>query len=172
MSFAKGNIPLNLQTEGKFWSRVDMSGGPDACWPWLGATNSGGYGSVGWDGKVYSAHRVAAFLKDLVPTMAAPKKRNGPGHILHKCDNPPCCNSAHFLTGTYRDNMLDMYAKGRHVVYRGASHTNAKFTVEEAQQIRNEYKTIGSIAAVARLHPQADESVIAKIIKGRTYVVV
>src|SRR5438874_974236 len=27
-----------------FWSKVDKSGGPDACWPWTGCINAWGYG--------------------------------------------------------------------------------------------------------------------------------
>lgn len=42
-----------------FWRRIDKSGGPDACWPWLKAINGNGYGSLSWQGKVRTAHRTA-----------------------------------------------------------------------------------------------------------------
>lgn len=45
-----------------FWSRVDQSAGPDACWPWLGAVNRKGYGRRHYQGKVTLAHRVALLL--------------------------------------------------------------------------------------------------------------
>ena len=36
---SSGNVP--------FWSLVDVSGGPDACWPWIGTTDRDGYGIWG-----------------------------------------------------------------------------------------------------------------------------
>jgi hypothetical protein len=35
--------------------------------------------------------------------------------VLHRCDNPPCCNPADLFFGTVADNNADMLAKGRYV---------------------------------------------------------
>jgi uncharacterized protein YjiS (DUF1127 family) len=90
-----------------FWSKVKR-GGPDECWPWLAATNEKGYGVVGGKDGTTKANRVAW------------KLTNGPipdgKCVLHRCDNPPCCNPGHLFTGTRGDNNRDMHAKGRGVV--------------------------------------------------------
>ena len=79
------------------------------CWTWTRATNKAGYGKIGsGEGAgTLATHRVSWELT------------NGPVpdglFVLHRCDNPPCCNPAHLFLGTSRDNTLDMIAKGRQV---------------------------------------------------------
>jgi len=89
----------------RFWSRVDKSGGPDACWLWTAGTHTRGYGRIRWGGKAQSAHRISWTLA------------NGPIgadlYVCHKCDNPLCCNPSHFFLGTASDNMSDRDEKGR-----------------------------------------------------------
>lgn len=82
----------------------------DACWVWTGFRDRKGYGQIALDGRrgVHGyTHRVAWEL------------HNGPIPdglwVLHRCDNPPCCNPAHLFLGTAADNNRDMAAKGRHV---------------------------------------------------------
>jgi hypothetical protein len=89
----------------RFWEKVDRSV-LDGCWPFLGARDPDGYGRVmvGRDRRD-KANRVAYMLT------------SGPIpdglQVLHRCDNPPCCNPAHLFAGTPLDNMRDMIAKGR-----------------------------------------------------------
>lgn len=99
-------IVLTPQDVDRFWSKVDRSGGPDACWPWTGARSKHGYGIFDAGGKTLRAHRVALTLE------------NGPipdGMLAcHRCDNPPCCNPYRCLfPGTHADNMSDRSGRGR-----------------------------------------------------------
>lgn len=94
-------------TEDKFWSRVDRSGGPSACWPWMGAKERKGYGHISCTAGQVRAHRAAWALVSPDPPLTKDV------HVLHRCDNPPCCNPAHLWTGTNQDNVNDCKGKGR-----------------------------------------------------------
>jgi len=95
-----------VHMEQRFWSKVDKSGGPDACWPWTRKRTHDGYGVFALrNGKQHPAHRIAWELTN--------------GEILHgllachHCDNRLCCNPVHLFLGTVRDNALDASRKGR-----------------------------------------------------------
>lgn len=80
------------------------------CWEWPGARNVNGYGTLATNGHGNGvskrlAHRVAYELEH----GAIPEGKL----IMHRCDNPPCCNPAHLQVGTDADNNRDKAAKGR-----------------------------------------------------------
>lgn len=100
----------------RFHAKVDRSGLPDECQPWLGGRNAAGYGlmqgSTSYVGFSFLAHRIAwALARNAEP---------GALVIRHSCDNPPCCNPLHLLSGTYRDNYNDMVERGRHAHVTGS----------------------------------------------------
>lgn len=116
-----------------FWPHVDSSRGAGFCWPWIGQRTDRGYGVVERGSKRRGdrmrarAHRVAWHLT------------NGPIpdelDVLHRCDNPPCCNPAHLFIGTDADNSADMVEKGRQLA--GARNPRAKITPVEVAAIRS-----------------------------------
>lgn len=87
----------------RLWKKVDMRG-PDECWPWKGTPGTWGYGSFWMDGRNINASQ-AAYIVTYGPT--------GGLFVLHRCDNPPCCNPAHLFLGTQKDNIHDCLKKGR-----------------------------------------------------------
>ena len=155
------------QTPESFWARVDIRG-EDECWPWTGACNSSGYGNVGWHGVVYTAHRVAAWLTGMVPTLAAPKDKTSAGFVLHQCDNPPCCNPKHFRLGTFSQNQKESYDRKRRAQPKGSAHANAKLTNAQVRNIRAEYVTGRRQVDLAAEHG-VSQRVISLVVRGETY---
>lgn len=92
----------------RFWAKVDRSGGPDACWPWLGARDRDGYGIFQLATRTTKkAHRVAFALAN---------GREPDGDVLHKCPgggNTWCCNPKHHAEGDDAENGRDSAASGR-----------------------------------------------------------
>lgn len=112
----------------RFWSKVETRAS-NKCWPWMGSRTATGYGQFWNEGKMRKASRVAYELETGL----------NPGrlHVLHRCDNPPCCNPAHLFTGTHRDNMDDMNQKGRQV--RGVKCASSKLDDSKVAEIRAKY---------------------------------
>lgn len=118
--------------EAAFWAKVDKSGGPDACWPWMGArVPAGGYGRFKGE-KLIAAHRFA-YIVSIGPIE--------PGlDVMHLCDNPPCCNPAHLKAATTLENMQDAKRKLRHAW--GERNKNAKMTADLVREIRSKFRFI------------------------------
>lgn len=125
-------------------SRVEV-GDKSHCWIWLGHKNNKGYGYVSVGGKLDVAHRHAwrAFCGGIPNGM----------HVLHHCDNPPCCNPDHLFLGTNADNVRDRIAKGRSADVRGAKNGRAKLTEDDVRAIRMDSKSHGRVAREYGVRP-------------------
>lgn len=119
-----------VKKDNEIWKHISMNHGLVGCWEYTGNRNANGYGRITFRGHVTLAHRVAWILMNgEIP--------EGLG-VLHKCDNPPCCNPFHLFLGTEADNVHDMDQKGRRVVGvpHGSSSPNAKLTETQVLEIR------------------------------------
>lgn len=96
----------------KLYSRLDicpLTGCHNYNGPKLRAVNNClPYGRIYFDGKTQLAHRVAKMIEIGGPIPEGLC-------VLHKCDNPVCCNPSHLWLGTQKENVHDMIAKGRRV---------------------------------------------------------
>ncbi len=153
------------QTAESFWARVKKSRG---CWEWQGSCNNTGYGTVGWGGSVYTAHRIAAWLSGLVGDPSTPTNSKELMHVLHKCDNRKCCNPKHFFVGSYADNQLDAYAKKRRVQPKGEAHANAKLTNAQAEAVREAYEKGQTQTELATIYGVSQRA-ISLIVRKETY---
>lgn len=99
MASKKGSTWHGMTTEQRFWSKVDTSGGPDACHPWIGELTEDGYGRVyiSPERKAVLAHRYAY------------EQKHGPipaGRELdHLCRMRRCCNDSHLEPVTHAENV-------------------------------------------------------------------
>lgn len=84
-------------TPERVWSKVDRSGGPDACWPWTASLDRWGYGQVRWRGTILRAHRVTWELEHGAPP---------DGELDHTCRRRPCVNPSHLEDVDRRTNQL------------------------------------------------------------------
>lgn len=78
-------------------------GGPDECWPWIGAYATQDRGAFRWKGKTRIATRVGWEI--------AHGTAPGELHVLHTCDHGWCHNPGHWFLGTHQDNMTDLKKK-------------------------------------------------------------
>jgi hypothetical protein len=133
-------------------------GRPDACWLWTGTRDRDGYGVIGDETRrQVRAHRIAY---ERVYGAVPPER-----YVLHRCDNPPCCNPAHLFLGTNADNMADKTAKGRHS--HGAIHARSKLTDDDVRTIRGLYPQMTQ-AAIAKRYDM-DQSTISNIVLRRIW---
>lgn len=110
----KGRVAHKTRDE-LFQEKIDTSSGPDACWPWKGATQKNKSGHFPypifswWDAEAKRNFTVRA-------ARYAWEKVHGPlgkrivRHVV--CRNPICMNLRHMAAGTHKDNHEDAVRDG------------------------------------------------------------
>lgn len=103
----------------RFWSKVDMSGGPDACWAWKGALRTRRKGKRGkfrvgsGPRSVVSADRLALALH--TDGNLNKRRRGVKLFCCHRCGNGDapvyCVNPHHLYWGTQEQNEKDKKRK-------------------------------------------------------------
>ena len=142
---------MTVALDHKFWDKVDI-GKKNDCWNWLGAVNDYGYGKV----------RRGAWRSWLRTHRYAWEEVNGPVpyglSVLHRCDNPRCCNPLHLFVGTQQDNVNDMVSKGRAKGggLSGEHNPNAKLSLESARLIRNQRHKASARQLAKQYHVHAN----------------
>ena len=117
--------------------------------------------------------------------------------VLHRCDNPPCCNPAHLFLGTALDNAIDMSQKGRaatgesngarryperlkrgddnvsranpELLKRGDDHPNAKLTESAVRDMRSRYVPQKITFRMLAEEYGVDQSLVSLIVKRKSW---
>lgn len=97
------------------------------CWIWTALKNDAGYGKINIKGKMERAHRVSyEMYVGPIPDGL---------FLLHSCDNPACVNPAHLTPGNQKQNIHDMWQKGR--ASKPPPKLNKNLTPELIEIIKN-----------------------------------
>lgn len=150
----------------RFWSKIDRSGGPAACWEWRGAllNGYGRNGSVGPGGSRLAHRIVWELTRGEIPAGLC---------ACHRCDNPTCCNPAHLFLGTIPENNIDMTQKGRRkfgfTPKDGERNNNARLTADDVRAIRSAYDPgVVTMAEIARRFG-VNETAVWKIVNRKRW---
>ncbi len=121
-----------LSAEEYFFKQISTEDHIDNCWIWVGHRNKQGYGRLRVKRKDWVSHRYSwtIYNGDILSGLC----------ILHRCDNPPCCNPDHLFIGTHQDNSKDMVIKKRNRDDKGSKHPMHKLNENQVLHIRDSIK--------------------------------
>ncbi len=133
------------------------------CFLWTGGKSKSGYGCIQTDGRTERTHRIA--YKIFVGPVDIDEE------VCHTCDNPLCMNLDHLFIDDHQGNMDDMVTKSRQARHVGESNHLARFSNEQAEDIRLQYArgevTQKELADLFNTSKQC----IHRIVRGKSYVV-
>lgn len=142
-----------------FWQHVDKSGGPDACWPWLGSTRGKFYGQCD---ACYHMSRYA----HIAAWCFANRRKVPKGMVVrHSCATKRCCNPRHLMVGTSLQNTTDSYEMYRDGIGR---YGRAKLTVRKVELIREMHRFGHRQAHLAKLFG-VSRSTVTMLMSGRNW---
>jgi hypothetical protein len=150
--------PLTEDDISRFHELVQQRGDDD-CWLWLGSIKNKGYGQFWYSHKQRLSHKIAYILaKGPIPENL---------HILHSCDNPPCCNPNHLFVGTNLENVRQKQERNR--VIKGSAVAVSRITEDDALAIRIRYASGGVTQAELGREYGIDDSVVSDIVRGTAW---
>lgn len=155
-----GLMPPRPTTQQRYEAKVDRSGGPDACHPWTASRNKPGYGLFTHDGDTLAARWA---YKHYVGPLADGE------HIRHTCDNPPCQNRRHWLTGSNYDNQMDKVERNRQHRPTGTRNPKAILDWESVQRIRSESTGVRGEQIRLAAEYGVSKATISEILRNRIW---
>ncbi len=154
----------------RFWSKLRRVG---ECLEWTNVVDKDGYGQCYPRNGIRRAHRMAFFLHNgRIDDRLA---------VLHRCDNPRCCNPSHLYQGTMLDNAQDCvwrkrrprgsdhhWNRSRENLRAGSKCSQSRITEADVKDIRRMYEYGVSQSALARLYG-VTQGAIWRIVKRKSW---
>lgn len=147
-----GKMSRQKNTRENIWKRINIM--DNGCWNWLGGL-SNRYGEIKINRKTRLVHRVAYELThgSIINGL----------FVLHKCNNPTCCNPLHLYLGTQKDNQFQMVEENRSA--KGEQHGNVKLNEKSVLKIRRLYSDGGYSQRILAKMFGISQAQIQRIIK-------
>lgn len=151
-------LALTTEQIDRFWSRVNKSNDPDACWEWQARQDKDGYGLFRcWPQGTLRSNRLTYYL--------VYQQQPGDLCVCHTCDNPPCCNPYHLWLGSNLDNINDRTKKGRTAHQFGEVHGLTTLKEPDILEILLSIETGKNLARYFHVDPMT----ISNIQRGLTW---
>jgi hypothetical protein len=133
ISLAIEGLSMRKDPKEYLYANLDFQA-PSGCWNWTGNKNDRGYGT--FRNRIMGDYM--GFKKATAASRASWVIHNGliaaNDWVLHKCDNPACCNPAHLYIGTPQQNVDDMVSRERNS--RGEDRPAAILKEADIREIR------------------------------------
>jgi hypothetical protein len=156
--------PTELQLS-RMSERIDKTT-PNGCWVWGGDKNRAGYGTITIFAKRAHSKRLGRVFTHRVMWTETHGEIPSGMCVLHRCDNPPCCNPNHLFLGTYADNSNDKVRKNRQA--RGTQLPQSRLTEATVKEILVAYAAGIPAATLARRFNVHHETV-GYVLRGKTW---
>jgi hypothetical protein len=157
------NADWRANTLRDIWRQIDIKG-ENECWIWTGGraknrrSDEESYGKVRLGSKLQGVHRLIWIsINGQIPQTIC---------VRHTCDNPPCCNPRHLLSGTNFDNVRDRVERGRNGTVDISVH--AKLTKQQVSEIRRRLLD-GEVGAKIAREFDVSKTCINDIKLGKSY---
>ena len=120
------------QTIFDVWKYINK-GREDSCWECNHCPDKDGYGRMCIDYKTIKCHRLVYELTfGPIPDGL---------FVLHKCNNPKCCNPNHLYIGTAKENNNQCLGEGRFISSLGERNGQSKLTAQNIIDIKKLYSS-------------------------------
>ena len=144
-------------SEDSLYARVHVLG-PDDCWIWMGYRDPHGYGQARFEGRVLRTHQIFYMLHN---------GKIADGLVVrHTCDVTSCCNVAHLILGTQKQNIWDAVQRKRNC--HGADMWSRKTDPSDIITIRRLYGQGASVQDLAQQFA-IDDRRVYKIVRNEIW---